>query len=227
MTAQHLTLFLTALGLGFVFNAAPGAVFVETVRQGVRGGFRPAFAVQLGSLAGDTLWALLGLVGVALLLSLESLRVPIGIAGVVYLTWLAVDAWKAAKREFSVDTGGAPVDRDRALRSGVVLSVTNPQNIAYFAAIGSSIAALGITHPTTIDYAIFFAGLMLASILWAFICAALVDRVFRNVGLRWARLTYRGCAILFLALALSTLRELARNETETARPAPAIEGARQ
>lgn len=224
MTSQHLTLFLTALGLGFVFNAAPGAVFVETVRQGVRGGYRPALAVQFGSLAGDTLWAVLGLIGVALLLSLESLRLPIGIAGVIYLLWLAVDAWKAARREFAVDATAAPADANHALRAGVVLSVTNPQNIAYFAAIGSSIAALGVNHPTVTDYAVFFAGLMLASILWCFICAALVDRVFRNVGLRWARLTYRGCAILFLALALSSLRELVRHETQAARPVPAIEG---
>lgn len=224
MTSQHLTLFLTALGLGFVFNAAPGAVFVETVRQGVRGGYRPALAVQLGSLAGDTLWAVLGLIGVALLLSLESLRLPIGIAGVIYLLWLAVDAWKAARREFAVDATAAPADANHALRAGVVLSVTNPQNIAYFAAIGSSIAALGVNHPTVTDYAVFFAGLMLASILWCFICAALVDRVFRNVGLRWARLTYRGCAILFLALALSSLRELVRHETQATRPVPAIEG---
>jgi chemosensory pili system protein ChpE len=89
---DHLTLFLTALGLGLVFNAAPGAVFVETVRQGVRGGFRPAFAVQIGSLVGDTLWAVLGLAGVALLLSLEPLRLPVGIAGMLYLLWLARSA---------------------------------------------------------------------------------------------------------------------------------------
>jgi chemosensory pili system protein ChpE len=50
-----LTLFLAAFMLGLVFNAAPGAVFAETIRQGVRGGFRPALAVQCGSLVGDAL----------------------------------------------------------------------------------------------------------------------------------------------------------------------------
>ena len=35
-----LTLFAAAIVLGFVFNAAPGAVFAETVRQGVQGGFK-------------------------------------------------------------------------------------------------------------------------------------------------------------------------------------------
>jgi chemosensory pili system protein ChpE/L-lysine exporter family protein LysE/ArgO len=225
MTTDHLTLFLTALGLGFVFNAAPGAVFVETVRQGVRGGFRPAFAVQVGSLVGDTLWAVIGLAGVALLLSLESLRVPIGVAGVLYLLWLARDAWRTAHREFSVDGSRPPAHPGHALRAGVLLSVTNPQNIAYFAAIGTGMAAVIHTRPTVADYAIFFAGLTAASVAWSFICAALVDRVFRNASLRWARFTYRACAVLFLALALSTLRELVRTESSTARTtAPAAHG---
>ena len=226
MTADHLTLFLTALGLGFVFNAAPGAVFVETVRQGVRGGFRPAFAVQLGSLVGDALWAVVGLTGVALLLSLEALRVPIGVAGVLYLLWLARDAWRTANREFAVDGATPPAHPGHALRAGVLLSVTNPQNIAYFAAIGTGMAAVVSARPTLIDYAVFFAGLMLASLAWSFICAALVDRVFRNASLRWARVTYRACAVLFLALALSSLRELVRGDASAQRStgAPAIHG---
>jgi chemosensory pili system protein ChpE/L-lysine exporter family protein LysE/ArgO len=225
MMTDHLTLFLTALGLGFVFNAAPGAVFVETVRQGVRGGFRPAFAVQLGSLVGDTLWAVIGLAGVALLLSLESLRVPIGIAGVLYLLWLARDAWRTAHREFAVDGKAPPAHPGHALRAGVLLSVTNPQNIAYFAAIGTGMAAVVSTPPSPTDYAVFFAGLMLASLAWSVICAALVDRVFRNASLRWAQLTYRACAVLFLALALSSLRELVRSEPGAPRSsAPALHG---
>ena len=57
------TLFAAAFLLGLVFNAAPGAVFAETVRQGMRGGFRPALAVQVGSLVGDA--ALTAKVGVS------------------------------------------------------------------------------------------------------------------------------------------------------------------
>ena len=75
-----LTLLITAFVLGFVFNATPGPVFAQTVRQGVQGGFRSALAVQIGSLVGDAVWAVVGLVGVGLLLRLEWLRAPIGVA---------------------------------------------------------------------------------------------------------------------------------------------------
>ena len=85
---------------------------------------------------------------------------------------------------------------------------TNPQHLAYWAAIGSALGAFGIGHPTTTHYAVFFAGFLASSVTWMFLMPALVDRVFRRVGARWARLTYRACAIALLALALAMLRDL-------------------
>ena len=124
-----LTVLVAAFGLGLVFNAAPGPVFAATLRHGVRGGFRSALAVQLGSLVGDALWAVLGLAGVGLLATLESLRLPIGMAGALYLLWLARDAWAASKLEFTLDGTAESGANDAALRSGMLLSLTNPQNV--------------------------------------------------------------------------------------------------
>ena len=196
-----LRLLITAFVLGLVFNATPGPVFAETVRQGVRGGFRSAIAVQLGSLVGDALWAVVGLVGVGLLLQLERLRTPISVASVVYLSWLAWNAWQTSRGEFAISVTLDEIDHRQALRSGVLLSLTNPQNVAYWAALGSALGSAG-------DNMVFFAGFMVSSAVWAFLVAALVDRAFRRVGARWARLTYRACAIAFLMLALSMLRQL-------------------
>lgn len=203
-----LSIVATAFGLGLVFNAAPGPVFAATLHHGVRGGFRPALAVQIGSLAGDALWAILGLAGVGLLATLESVRVPIGIAGVAYLLWLAREAWRASKHEFAVDASGGGDGSQTALRSGMLLSLTNPQNVGYWAALGSAIDAVGVHEPRSPDYAAFFVGFMLSSVIWAVVFAAIVDRVLGRTGVWWARITYRMCAILFLVVALTSLREL-------------------
>lgn len=200
-------LFVAAFFLGLIFNAAPGAVFAETVRQGVRGGYRPALAVQLGSLVGDAVWAVLGLVGIGLLLQLDWLRGPIGVAGACYLLWLARDSWRAAGEEFPLSQTQDSSQRS-AVRAGVLLSVTNPQNVAYWAALGSAMGAVGVHEPTAADFGIFFAGFMVSSVVWAFVCAAIVDRLFARVGSQWAKLTYRLCAVAFVALALGTLRDL-------------------
>ena len=203
-----LALIFTAFGLGLLFNAAPGPVFAATVQVGVRGGFKPALAVQLGSIVGDGVWAVLGLSGVGVLLQIEGLRLVVGAAGIAYLLWLAWDSWRASRMEFVVGAPATPADTRRAWRSGVALSLTNPQNVAYWAAIGSALAALGIDDPTFADYAVYFAGFMLSSVVWAFIFAALVERVLGGTGVRYARITYLACALAFLGLALISLRDL-------------------
>ncbi|MGM8934390.1 LysE family transporter [Pseudomonas neustonica] len=203
-----LALLFTAAALGLIFNAAPGAVFAETVRVGVHGGFRSALAVQVGSLVGDASWAILGLAGVGLLLQAQALQLPIGLAGTAYLLWLSWDSWTAANQEFLVDHNNAAVDARKALRAGVLLSLTNPQNVAYWAALGSAMGAVGVADPTLTDYALFFAGFMASSLLWCVVCAGIVDRIFRNAGQRWARMTYRLCALAFLLLALSSIKHL-------------------
>ena len=204
-----LMLFASAFVLGLVFNAAPGAVFAETVRQGVRGGYRPALAVQLGSLVGDASWALLGLAGIGLVMQVDALRWPIGLAGAAYLFWLSWDSWQAARTEHRLDASNtAAATQKQALRRGMALSLTNPQNLAYWAAMGSALGAVGVTQPGASDYGLFFAGFMTSSLLWCFVCAALVDRLFRRAAAHWSRFTYRCCAALLLALALGTLRDL-------------------
>ena len=204
-----LMLFASAFVLGLVFNAAPGAVFAETVRQGLRGGYRPALAVQLGSLVGDASWALLGLAGIGLVMQVDALRWPIGLAGAAYLFWLSWDSWQAARTEHRLDAPAiAAATQKQALRRGMALSLTNPQNLAYWAAMGSALGAVGVAHPGASDYGVFFAGFMTSSLLWCFVCAALVDRLFRRAAAHWSRFTYRCCAALLLALALGTLRDL-------------------
>jgi chemosensory pili system protein ChpE/L-lysine exporter family protein LysE/ArgO len=215
-----LMLLMTGFVLGLVFNVTPGPVFAETVRQGVRGGFRSALAVQVGSLLGDVTWAIIGLVGIALILQMESLRGLISMASLAYLLWLARDAWRASRGEFAIHTTAAEIDHRQALRAGVLLSLTNAQNVAYWAAMGSALGAIGVKEPTIRDNLLFFAGFMGSCTLWALVVSALLDRIFRRLSARWARLTYRACAIAFLMLALSLVRQFLVSRQPPAVQAP-------
>jgi chemosensory pili system protein ChpE/L-lysine exporter family protein LysE/ArgO len=176
-----MTILFAAFLLGLVFNATPGAVFAETVRRGATGGFKAALAVQIGSLVGDATWAVLGLMGVGLLLQVDALKWPVGLVGAAYLIWLSWDSWKAASIAFSVNENQDEKARS-GLKSGVILSLTNPQNLAYWAALGSALGALGIADPGMQDYATFFSGFMIASVTWAVFCAAAIDRIFKKAG---------------------------------------------
>ncbi len=206
----YLGLFAMAFGLGMLFNAAPGAVFAETIRRSLDGGYRPALAVQVGSLVGDAAWAILGLAGIGILLQSETLKVPVGIGGALYLGWLAYDSWRDSAAT-PPEPGEATSDATSgALRSGVILSLSNPQNVAYWAALGSAFGALGVTDPDRLDYTLFFAGFMASSILWCFVCAFGVSWLFAGRGGSWRVWTYRLCALAFAWLAIGTARETLR-----------------
>ena len=202
-----LSLFGMAFLLGLVFNAAPGAVFAETIRRGVDGGYRPALAVQVGSLVGDAAWAVLGLAGIGILLQADMLKIPVGIGGAGYLAWLAWDSWREGMSLPTPDAADAPA-AGNALRSGAILALSNPQNVAYWAALGSAFGALGVSDPGRLDYVVFFAGFMASSVLWCFVCAGAVSWLFGGRGEVWRVWTYRLCALAFAWLAAGTAREV-------------------
>src|SRR5256885_13755465 len=114
-------LFVSAIGFGVAYNAAPGAVNTEALRRGLARGYRPALLVQLGALIGDTTWAALALSGTAFLVQSQSVRLLLGVVGGCFLLRLA---WNALQEAWK---GGVP----RAVRpsargdftTGVVFSL--------------------------------------------------------------------------------------------------------
>ena len=199
--------FIQAFILGLLFNAAPGVVFTETIKRGINGGFFPALYVQIGSLAGDSLWAILGLLGIGILLNIDILKYPLSIIGIIYLIYLAYDSFISSNIKYEKIVVSKSI-KNNALKSGVFLSITNPQNIAYWAALGSSFGALGIAEPQTSHYFIFFFGFISSSILWCFVCALAVEKIFKYTNSVIKKYIFRICTIVFLYLAVGTFYNL-------------------
>ena len=199
--------FIQAFILGLLFNAAPGVVFTETIKRGINGGFFPALYVQIGSLAGDALWAILGLLGIGILLNIDILKFPLSIIGIIYLIYLAYDSFISSNIKYEKIVVSKSI-KNNALKSGIFLSITNPQNIAYWAALGSSFGALGIAEPQTSHYFIFFFGFISSSILWCFVCALAVEKIFKYTNSVIKKYIFRICTIVFLYLAVGTFYNL-------------------
>ena len=199
--------FIQAFILGLLFNAAPGVVFTETIKRGINGGFFPALYVQIGSLAGDALWAILGLLGIGILLNIDILKYPLSIIGIIYLIYLAYDSFISSNIKYEKIVVSKSI-KNNALKSGIFLSITNPQNIAYWAALGSSFGALGIAETQTSHYFIFFFGFISSSILWCFVCALAVEKIFKYTNSVIKKYIFRMCTIVFLYLAVGTFYNL-------------------
>lgn len=196
-----LTIFFYALVFGFVFCLSPGAVLAETLRRGLLQGFTPALLVQIGSLVGDAVWAVIGLTGIALLIQHDAVRVPLTVVCALYLAWLGIrsliDAWHLP------EASNAPASSGKnALAVGAAISLANPKNIVYWGALGSALSGIVGTTPSHGQTLMFFAGFMLASVLSCFLIAALVNLLRKNASALWQRISYGACGVVLIYLAV-------------------------
>ena len=196
-----LTIFFYALVFGFVFCLSPGAVLAETLRRGLLHGFTPALLVQIGSLVGDAVWAVIGLTGIALLIQHDTVRVPLTVVCALYLAWLGVqslrDAWRLPQTEDAPARSGK-----NALAVGAAISLANPKNIVYWGALGSALSGIVGATPSHTQTLMFFGGFMLASVLSCFLTAALVNLLRKNASPTWQRISYAACGVVLIYLAV-------------------------
>jgi len=196
-----LTIFFYALVFGFVFCLSPGAVLAETLRRGLLQGFIPALLVQIGSLVGDAVWAVIGLTGIALLIQHDAVRVPLTVVCALYLAWLGIrslfDAWHLPLASNAPASSGK-----NALAVGAAISLANPKNIVYWGALGSALSGIVGTTPSHGQTLMFFAGFMLASVLSCFLIAALVNLLRKNASPFWQRISYGACGGVLIYLAV-------------------------
>ena len=196
-----LAIFFYALVFGFVFCLSPGAVLAETLRRGLLHGFTPALLVQVGSLVGDAVWAVIGLTGIALLIQHDAVRVPLTLLCALYLAWLGVrsllDAWRLPEAD-SAPAGSS----QNALAVGAAISLANPKNIVYWGALGSALSGIVGATPSHAQTLMFFAGFMLASVLSCFLTAALVNLLRKNASPTWQRISYGACGVVLIYLAV-------------------------
>lgn len=202
-------LFVSAFFLGLVFNATPGAVFAESFRQGLKGGFPPAFHVQIGSLVGDATWAILGLAGAGVLLQQPTFQWPMGILSSGLLIYLGIQAIRDIDHEiFAHNDANHSFERRRSLLVGMMMSLSNPLNIAYWAALGGVMAGLGIAQPQWSDFVVFFLGFMTSSILWCFICAGLISGYRRILTPKTLKISHWACGLALIFFGLGLLSNL-------------------
>ena len=114
---------------------APGPDMAFVVASGVSAGRRGGVLAAVGITVGVSVHVLLAALGTgALLRAVPALAEGIGLAGAAYLAYLAVVTWRAAGSA----TVGAGLEGGEGYRRifwrGVVVNLTNPKVILFFAA---------------------------------------------------------------------------------------------
>ncbi len=196
-------IFATAFALEVVYCAIPGAVTAEALRRGISRGYRPALLIQLGSLIGDLVWAVIALVGLAVLFESVPVRLGLGLIGCLFMLYLAVKALADAKK------GGMPetdVGMERGdFMTGVVLSTSNPFQLAFWLGIGATTIASIAPNPTAEHYIVFMLGFIIAGVLWCPFFAYIVSVGRRFINERTFRIIQVICGIFLAYVGLNLL----------------------
>jgi chemosensory pili system protein ChpE len=200
-----MSLFISSFILAIAFCAPPGVITAETVRRGASRGFTPALLVQLGSLVGDTTWAVIALTGLAFVVQNNTARIILSLVGVVLMLKLAWDAFKDARRGIHIEANSPSTSTRGDFATGALLSLGNPMNIVFWTGLGTTAFASIAGTPAPVHFAIFFAGFLSGATVFCFFMATLVgfgrrfltDTFFRGVSL------ICGVALVYFAIQLS------------------------
>ncbi|HSJ89812.1 MAG TPA: LysE family transporter [Anaerolineales bacterium] len=198
-----MSLFISSFILAIAFCAPPGVITAETVRRGAARGFIPALFVQLGSLIGDTTWAIIALTGLAFIVQNNLAKILISLVGVFLMLKLAWSAIQDASQGREVNANPNHSHRGD-FTNGAFLSLGNPMNIVFWTGLGTTVFSSISGRPQPTDFAVFFAGFLSGAVLWCFVMAALVawGRKFVTPAFfRWVNLAC-GIALGFFAIRL-------------------------
>ena len=201
-------LFFSAFAMSIAFAAQPGVIGFEALRRGLAYGYRAALHVELGSLLGDGVWALLALLGASILFQNAALSSLLGLFGCLLLLRFAWDAWRASRSQIAI---AASSDKHQNhLLAGAMLSLSNPQNITFWVGMSGTIIGFGFLDPQPVHQLVFFAGFMIAQVCWCFFFATVVEIGRRRLlNQRLLRSINLVCALILggmgMKLLLSTL----------------------
>lgn len=130
MTPVNPDLFVPFLALTLLLILTPGPIVTLMISTGATQGARAVLATSVGTMAGNTV--LIGTVAFGLGVVMAKAAVLFEVirwAGVAYLIWLGVQAFRRSGRGAPApETGGVHVSR------GFLVAVSNPKTMAFFTA---------------------------------------------------------------------------------------------
>ncbi|CAO98422.1 LysE family translocator [Erwinia tasmaniensis] len=176
-----------------------GVANIAMITLAMQRGYMHGFWLGIGTCVGDLIYAILAMAGMAVLLQFASVRWVLWIGGSMMLLWFAWKMVQSALRpstELSMGDIGQRLSRRQNFLRGILLAVSSPTAILWFAAVGGAlIARMG--NNSTAASGWFLAGFFLAGVSWTAILCASASIGGRMLGSKMLRGSYIVSALIF------------------------------
>jgi threonine/homoserine/homoserine lactone efflux protein len=205
---------LIGFGLGFAVAATIGPISLLLIRTTLRGAPASGLAIGAGAAVIDTTYATLGALGAGRLLTIDALRVAIGLVGAAALALIGLRTlWSAFRVRLGGEADEEVAKPWRAFVTSLAATASNPLTIlswgAVFAAASTADAASTTAHAVAL-----LAGVGIGSITWFALLTGAVSIARRRIGDRLLRMVDAGAGIGILGFA-GVLGVRAARETAT------------
>jgi len=155
----------------------------------------------MGSIVGDMSWAVIALVGLAVVWDNDAARIILAIIGASFLLYLAYQGFQDARRKEIAEVDAPKGHTDFV--TGVIMSFANPFQIPFWIGIGSSSIAVIMSDPGLMDFVIFYLGYFVGAIIWGTAYSALIGYGKRYITPKLFRALSVFCALVLLYFALN------------------------
>jgi len=176
-----------------------GLANIAMITLAMQRGYLQGFSLGIGTCIGDLIYALLALAGMAVVMQFTAVRWVLWIGGGAVLLWFAGKMVLAALRQpAQLDTAQAHPPRSlvRECSRGVMLALSSPSAILWFASVGGAlIARMG--HGSTHSTSLFLSGFFIAGVLWSGLLCLMGSLGGRLLGARLLRVSYWASALIF------------------------------
>jgi putative LysE/RhtB family amino acid efflux pump len=170
-------------GLGFFVALQLGPMSLFLIRSTLRSGAMTGFAIGLGIASIDGLYAALGAMGAASLLTIDPLRWVLGIAGAVTLAVIGLRSIALGFRvRIGLEVPGDLTTPRQAFMSSLAGTASNPSTVASWAAI---FTAASIGTGSAVVPLVF--GVAVGSLTWVTLLTLAVAMLRRVAGPRTIR----------------------------------------
>ncbi|MDR4938842.1 LysE family transporter [Rossellomorea marisflavi] len=126
--------------VGFSIALPVGAVTVEMTKQGLKNGFLHGWAVGVGGMTIDFLLVLAMYLGLAQVLSLPYVQLPLWVVGAIFLFGLAYDSIKNADHGITMAGDRPQSSLWKTYRNGVLVAVS-PGNLLFWVSVFGTVLA--------------------------------------------------------------------------------------
>ena len=174
--------------LGFTIAAAVGPISLLCIKRTLGEGRTVGFVSGLGVATADATYGAIAAFGLtAITDQLVAFRLPLAIAGGLFLLWIAWRTVTSVPGEAAAEPSRGPRDRRGlvgAYLSTLGLTMTNPMTILSFAAL---FVGLGVTAGDVAGAAVLTLGVFLGSGTWWVVLVSVVGALRTRITPTWLR----------------------------------------